>query len=109
MCCSAATRDQIRAKGIQLENAPVIYEGIDLRPFLAQAAARQPDVAGERIDLVFVGALLRHKGPHTAIEALAQLLRESPPCEVTLTILDREKREMQFTTLVDIPRGFYRK
>ncbi|MCX5868964.1 MAG: prepilin-type N-terminal cleavage/methylation domain-containing protein [Proteobacteria bacterium] len=29
--------------------------------------------------------------------------------EVTLTILDREKRELQFSTLVDIPRGFYRK
>ncbi|MCX5859166.1 MAG: prepilin-type N-terminal cleavage/methylation domain-containing protein [Proteobacteria bacterium] len=29
--------------------------------------------------------------------------------EITLTVLDREKREVRFTTLVDIPRGFYRK
>jgi len=29
--------------------------------------------------------------------------------EITLTVLDREKREIPFTTLVDIPRGFNRK
>ena len=88
-CCSAATRAQIQAEGVRLGDAPVIYEGIDLRPFIQQARARQPDTAGERLDLVFVGTLVHHKGTHTAIEALAQLGQEPLPCEVTLTILGK--------------------
>jgi len=89
LCCSAATRDQIRAEGVRLGNARVIYEGIDLQPFLEQARTRQPDDNGKGLHLVFVGALVHHKGTHTAIEALAQLVREPLPCEVTLTILGK--------------------
>lgn len=88
-CCSAATRAQIQAEGVRLGDAPVIYEGIDLQPFIQQANARQPDTAGERLDLVFVGTLVHHKGTHTAIEALAKLGQEPLPCEVTLTILGK--------------------
>lgn len=87
LCCSAATRDQILAGGVCLENAPVIYEGIDLNPFLEQANQRPPDDNSTGLRLVFVGTLVQHKGPHTAIEALARLVGEHLPCDVTLTIL----------------------
>ncbi len=36
LCCSAALRDQLLAAGVPLQQMPVIYEGIDLAPYLAQ-------------------------------------------------------------------------
>lgn len=36
LCCSAALRDQLRDAATPLKQAPVIYEGIDLEPYLAQ-------------------------------------------------------------------------
>ena len=38
LCCSAATREQIKAAGMVLGDAPVIYEGIDLTPFWSRLA-----------------------------------------------------------------------
>ncbi len=86
-CCSAATRAQIQAAGVTLGNAPVIYEGIDLTRFLEQAKARRPDDNSRGLRLVFVGALVHHKGTHTAIEALERLMQEPLPFSVSLTIL----------------------
>lgn len=40
LCCSAAMRDQMLQAGVPFQNAPVIYEGIDLAPYLAQPAQR---------------------------------------------------------------------
>ena len=36
LCCSEALRDQLLAAGTPLKRTPVIYEGIDLAPYLAQ-------------------------------------------------------------------------
>lgn len=50
LCCSAALRDQLLDAGVRLQRAPVIYEGIDLAPYLAQPDRQlltpsQPNVA----------------------------------------------------------------
>lgn len=73
-CCSEAQRTQLLAAGIELKDAPVLYEGIDLAPYLSVASARRTEDASEDVlKLLYVGILAEHKGIHTAIEALAHL------------------------------------
>ena len=71
-CCSAAQRDQLIRSGVALQDAPVIYEGVDLAVYLAQAQKRRYEDR-RMLSLAFVGILAEHKGVHTAIEALACL------------------------------------
>jgi len=95
LCCSAALRDQLLEAGVRLQRAPVIYEGIDLAPYLAQPDRQRAAVAHtapmERhwtggiglaepaqaapapLTMLFVGTLAEHKGVHTILEALARL------------------------------------
>ncbi len=82
-CCSQALRDQLLDAGVPLQHAPVIYEGIDLAPYLAQADRRNGSGQAEPLSLLFVGILAPHKGVHTTIEALAHL----PPAKRQLTRL----------------------
>ncbi len=87
-CCSAAQRDQLLEGGIRLKDAPVIYEGIDLRNYLANAHQRAYELRDGFLSLVFVGILAEHKGVHTAIEAL-NLLPEEIRSRVRLTIVGK--------------------
>jgi len=41
LCCSAAQRDQMLNAQVPLQQCPVVYEGIDLAPYVAQQARRQ--------------------------------------------------------------------
>ncbi|MFN8460826.1 MAG: glycosyltransferase family 4 protein [Anaerolineales bacterium] len=86
-CCSAAQRDQLLDAGIPLKDAPVIYEGVDLSVYLAQAAERAHH-GTTFLSLVFVGILAEHKGVHTTLEALNQLAVEKKK-RVHLTILGK--------------------
>jgi glycosyltransferase involved in cell wall biosynthesis len=85
-CCSQALREQLLATDVPLQDAPVIYEGIDLVPYLVQADRRDssPDVSV--LSLLYVGILAPHKGVHTTIEALA-LLPPAKRARTRLTIL----------------------
>ena len=87
-CCSAAQRDQLLEAGVPLKDAPVIYEGVDLRNYLAQADKRTYVNKDGMLSLVFVGILAEHKGVHTTIEALTQLSAEERK-RVRLTILGK--------------------
>lgn len=84
LCCSNALREQLLAAGVALKQAPVIYEGIALAPYLAQQPATNRDA--RRYTLLFVGTLSAHKGVHTTIEALAKLHPAERNC-FHLTIL----------------------
>lgn len=86
-CCSAAQRDQLLEAGIPLKDAPVIYEGVDLQNYLAQADKRSYENNGS-LSLVFIGILAEHKGVHTTIEALNQLSVEERK-RLHLTILGK--------------------
>ncbi len=86
-CCSAAQRDQLLEAGVPLKDAPVIYEGVDLGNYLAQADKRTYENNGS-LSLVFIGILAEHKGVHTTIEALTQLSAEERR-RVHLTILGK--------------------
>jgi len=92
-CCSAAQRDQLLKAGIPLKDAPVIYEGIDLRNYLDQANKRTYENK-DVMSLVFIGILAEHKGVHTTIEALTQLSAEERK-GVRLTILGKGHRQYE--------------
>lgn len=87
-CCSAAQRDQLLNAGVPLKDAPVIYEGIDLQNYLAQADKRNYENKDGILSLVFIGILAEHKGVHTIIEVLNQLSEEERK-RVRLTILGK--------------------
>jgi glycosyltransferase involved in cell wall biosynthesis len=87
-CCSTAQRDQLLEAGVPLKDAPVIYEGVDLRNYLLQAANRNHANSKGILSLAFVGILAEHKGVHTAIEALNQLPVEDRN-RICLTILGK--------------------
>jgi len=87
-CCSAAQRDQLLDAGVLLKDAPVIYEGVDLKNYLAQADKRTFELRDGILSLVFVGILAEHKGVHTIIEALNQFSAEERK-RVCLTILGK--------------------
>jgi len=92
-CCSAAQRAQLLEAGVPLRDAPVIYEGVDLRNYLAQANKRtygNSDV----MSLVFIGILAEHKGVHTTIESLTQLSAEDQK-RVRLTVLGKGHRQYE--------------
>ena len=100
-CCSAAQRNQLLAAGVPLKDAPVLYEGIELRHYLASAAGRTYERPEGRLSLVFVGILAEHKGVHTTIEALNHLSVEERT-RVRLTIVGRghEHYEERLRSLV---------
>lgn len=87
-CCSAAQRDQLLEAGVPLQDAPVLYEGVDLKNYLAQAEKRTYENKDGTLSLVFVGILAEHKGVHTTIEALNQLSAEERS-RAHLTILGK--------------------
>ncbi|MCE7987297.1 MAG: glycosyltransferase family 1 protein [Caldilinea sp. CFX5] len=99
LCCSIALRDQLLNAATPLKEAPVIYEGIDLAPYLAQeplqagpsrsngnGAHATPIANQATYRLLFVGTLSEHKGVHTTLEALA-VLRPAERAPFHLTIL----------------------
>lgn len=102
-CCSAAQRDQLLEAGVPLKDAPVVYEGVDLTNYLAQADRRTYATNGS-LSLVFVGILAEHKGVHTILEALSQLPAEERR-RLRLTILGKGHRKYE-ERLQDLVGGY---
>lgn len=102
-CCSAAQRDQLLEAGVPLKDAPVVYEGVDLTNYLAQADRRTYTTNGS-LSLVFVGILAEHKGVHTILEALSQLPAEERR-RLRLTILGKGHRKYE-ERLQDLVGGY---
>jgi len=88
MCCSRAIQDQITDGGVPMQDPVVIYEGIDLEDF-ATPTARPAAPEEGLLRVAFVGTLVAHKGPHTAIQALGVLRRRNANCRIALTILGK--------------------
>jgi len=81
------TRDELLQAGVPIPHCDVIYEGIDPIPYRLAAARRQESSDNGVLRVVFVGALLPHKGAHTAIEALGHLASDGSALPMQLTIL----------------------
>jgi glycosyltransferase involved in cell wall biosynthesis len=87
MCVSAALREKLVGKGLPLENARIVHNGIDIEQF---AQRRRPDHRCDqtrKLRLLYAGQLAYHKGVHTAVEAIDILVNQLNVKDIHLTIL----------------------
>ena len=71
MCVSDALKEALIKKGLPIEDAAVIYNGIDPRQFSLKESSEPNLNHGETFKLVYAGRISPQKGVHTAIEAMA--------------------------------------
>jgi glycogen(starch) synthase len=102
MSCSQSVCDQLAAQKVAVGNMRVVYHGIDPAPY-TEAARRGRNQELDQLRVLFVGSLLRHKGVHTAINAIASVRRIDETLPVTLDILGRghPEYETQLLAMVD--------
>jgi len=92
--CSKALRDDIVRGGVPIQNAQIIYHGIDADLYRLAAQKRTPDSTGA-LRVVFVGSVLPQKGVHTAVEALGLLANDPKSTPMTLHILGKGHPEYE--------------
>lgn len=85
--CSKSVRDGLVRAGVPVADARTIYHGIDPAPYQEAARQRETFSPARELRAVYVGALVPHKGPHTAIEAMRLLTGDGASPAVSLTIL----------------------
>jgi len=84
ICVSARVRDLLVQAGLPMQHARIIYGGTDVERFLS---VRNRDYLSEHLKLLYAGQLVRHKGVHTAIEAMARLANKQKINQITLTLV----------------------
>jgi glycogen(starch) synthase len=84
ICVSARVRDLLVLAGLPVQNASVIHGGTDIRRF---TSVRELDSHSGPFKLVYAGQLVRHKGVHTAVEAMARLVNHRKIHQLTLTLV----------------------
>jgi glycogen(starch) synthase len=84
MCVSAKVRELLVRAGVPVQHARIVHGGTDVERFVS--VRRRKDDSG-RLRLLYAGQLVRHKGVHTAIEAMAKLTNGPRRREVDLTII----------------------
>jgi glycogen(starch) synthase len=84
ICVSARVRDLLVEAGLPIQNARIIYGGTDVQRFLG---ARKRHYLAGHLKLLYAGQLVRHKGVHTAIEAMARLVHQLRINHITLTLV----------------------
>lgn len=84
ICVSGRVRDLLVEAGLPIEHARIIHGGTDMERFLD---VRKRDYQSGRLKLLYAGQLVRHKGVHTAIEAMARLVNQGKLNQITLTLV----------------------
>jgi glycosyltransferase involved in cell wall biosynthesis len=84
ICVSARVRDILVEAGLPIQNAHIIYGGTDIERF---ASVRKRNFRSGHLKLLYAGQLVRHKGVHTAIEAVAKLVNNQKINQTSLTII----------------------
>jgi glycogen synthase len=84
ICVSARVRELLVEAGLPIRNARVIHGGTDIDRF---PSVRRRDYRSGHLKLLYAGQLVRHKGVHTAIEAMARLVNTRGINQVTLTLV----------------------
>jgi glycogen synthase len=84
ICVSARVRDLLVEAGLPVRDASIIHGGTDVERFLS---VRKREYRSEQLKLLYAGQLVRHKGVHTAIEAMAKLVNTRNLNQVSLTLL----------------------
>jgi glycosyltransferase involved in cell wall biosynthesis len=84
LCVSGRVRDLLVQSGVPVQQARIIHGGTDVERF--QSVRIRNGVSGN-LKLLYAGQLVQHKGVHTAIEALAQLVNEHRLDQLRLTLV----------------------
>ena len=84
ICVSARVRDLLVEAGLPIQHARIIHGGTDVERFLG---IRKRDYSSGHLKLLYAGQLVRHKGIHTAIEAMARLVNQQRLNQITLTLV----------------------
>lgn len=83
ICVSARVRDLLVEAGLPIRHARIIHGGTDVDRF---RNVRKRDDRPGPLKLLYAGQLVRHKGVHTAIEAMARLVNQHRIDSITLTL-----------------------
>lgn len=85
-CVSAATKQTLLEEGVAIEDARIIYGGIDPEKFNgARCVGNQRSIARDH-KLLYAGRLTEEKGVDVAIKALAKLVHEYEIPDIILSI-----------------------
>jgi glycosyltransferase involved in cell wall biosynthesis len=84
ICVSARVRDLLVESGSPIQHAHIIHGGTDMERF---PDVRKRDYISGHLKLLYAGQLIRHKGVHTAIQAMVELVNERRLDQITLTIV----------------------
>jgi len=84
ICVSNRVRDLLVEAGLPIEHACIIHGGTDIERFLD---VRKRDYRCRPLKLLYAGQLVQHKGVHTAIEAMAKLVKELRTGQIHLTLV----------------------
>ena len=84
ICVSARVRDLLVEAGLPIQHARIIHGGTDMGRF--QGVRKRDDRSGH-LKLLYAGQLVRHKGVHTAIEAMAKLVNKHKIIQISLTLV----------------------
>ena len=84
ICVSARVRDLLVESGLPIQHARIIHGGTDIDRFLD---IRKRDHQSGPLKLLYAGQLVWHKGVHTAIEAMARLVKKRKINQITLTLV----------------------
>lgn len=84
ICVSTRVRELLVEAGVPIQHARVIHGGTDVERF---PNARPRDYRSGHLKLLYAGQLVRHKGVHTAIEAMAKLVNDHRVNQITLTLV----------------------
>ena len=84
ICVSARVRDLLLEAGLPIQHARIIYGGTDIERF---PGVRKRDYQSGHLKFLYAGQLVQHKGVHTAIEAMAKLVKERGVGQIHLTLV----------------------
>lgn len=85
-CCSHYVKDRLVSQEFIPKSSRVIPGAVDIEPYLDIATGRQMG-DGDQLRLLYFGSLVRHKGVHTAVEALKEIRARGNLDGLSLTIL----------------------
>jgi glycogen(starch) synthase len=84
ICVSARVRDLLIEAGLPIQRAHIIHGGTDVARF---ENVRKRSYSSGHLKLLYAGQLVRHKGVHTAIEAMARLVNGRKLNQISLTLV----------------------
>jgi glycogen(starch) synthase len=84
ICVSARVRELLVEAGVPVRNARIIHGGTDVERFLS---IQLRDRSSGHLKLLYAGQWVKHKGVHTAIEAMARLVKYPELGQISLTLV----------------------